>query len=296
MKYVRIRNNSREFLASVYQGQAVRFEPAGQVGCVRDLLPDVAEKVLRDLGDKVAILEPGKSADLTPDKFYGDSMWLANLTGDPDAPEKVPVGQRENKVTGQMEELLAPNPKASPQHISEHMGQVEKFVSKQGVTFTTTIPTPAVNLAPYERIKVPKAIAKTVLLRDRSRGVHAGLVIEARPPLPNDPSMDWDLEKLNAYFMLIEPTALAFGELVTEDSLRAKHPGQAAFELALYDAKFKMWSRCYLRAVNPRYSPPTTEDINLFLRGNAPAPDAVDALLEAKLSKVAKAKAKELSE
>ena len=42
MKYVRLRNNSRDFLASVYQGQAVRFEPAGQAGCVRDLLPEGA--------------------------------------------------------------------------------------------------------------------------------------------------------------------------------------------------------------------------------------------------------------
>lgn len=272
MQYVRVRNQSREYLASIYNGQVVRFEPTGQTGCTRDLPPEVAEKVLRDLGDKVTVIEPGKAVDKTPAKFYGDAMWIANVSGDPDAPAKISVGTKENKVTGTLDEIFEPNMKASPQHVYEVLGQEEKLVNKGGMYFAVTKPVPPVELAPYERIRVPKDIGKTVLLRDRGRGFHAGLVIRAREPSVDDPTLDWDLERLNAYFTLIEPNALAF-EIPTEAALREKFPGDSSFQLALHDAKFKMWSRCYLRAVNPQFNPPTKEDIDAFLRGNSVAPE-----------------------
>ena len=291
-QYIRLRNDTSQFLSCVYQGRAIRFAPAGQEGCQRDLLPEVAEKVLRDLGKKLVKLETSSSRDLTPTKYFGDSTWVANVTGDPDQPPEIIVGERENKITGRLEPIIEKNLKLEPRHITESMGQTEKFVKNQDLTFTTTTPNPNVELAPYERIKLPAAVAKTLLNRDRSRGHQAGMVIKAREPQPNDPSMDWDLERLNAYFNLIEPQAPRF-VLTSEEELKAKAKTAAEFELDLYDAKFKAWVRCYRRAIDPNYHPPTESDISTYLRGGAPDP-AESELVTETLAKSAKKKTAEL--
>lgn len=288
-KYVRLVNKSEQTLPIPWGKSTIRFSPRGQPGSVQDLPEDAAEYCRGHYGDMLQVIEPTASvSSLIPNRAV-EKFYVANMTGDPDAPEY--VGEFFNLRTQKQQKEM--NDNKQPQEFTCRLGRFNglkqpgewRYQGEGGrwqyndKPVQVTTPGKVIRIPPYGRIEVTQEQQESILSTQREApdGLR-GRVIASRAPSGFEPDFDdtsWTLNRMRTWLGLIPGSgAKPMGRDIigpAEEELRASFEDEDEADVALAKARFDMWTRCQLRAMDPQFRLPTEKDFNAALGREARA-------------------------
>lgn len=228
------------------------------------------------------------------------TVWVANMTGNPDAPSKMRIKQLVNKRWSETE---VDNPAKAPRKLVERMAGtwVEKTDARGELTAGRK-PWKRVEVPPYKRVEMTEVAGRWFLNRvamarfghNPAAGERLVFAIKARPPGAFEPDASWDLDELRAYFRYIEPTAKL---PASEADIRARgaksNMREDEIEFAIGREKRELMKRLFFRVVNPKGPRlPSREEFMQFLGAEAaPAEDDPMDILEQAEEEVQRAEA-----
>jgi hypothetical protein len=221
--------------------------------------------------EAMAIIEafPGFFERMQPE-FIGEgvepelpqTMWLANMTGNPDAPKEVQGGTFNNPMTGRTEPKMVVNYFSSPRPYLFYYRPPEKKVSYShsvagGTTMIVSEGKQCLRVNPWQRIEVPKYLGQQLLERiSRGDTSKSGWVIASRPPSKFEPDASWSLDDIRTWLLLVDPQG------ITPEILGP--PTSLLNGLAVKELKRKHLNRVFLRAANPKFKLPNHADFKEF--------------------------------
>jgi hypothetical protein len=264
-----------------YEGTQYTLEARGQPGSTRPLPSDVADFAKAQYGNFVMELGEQDAVSYV-NKVIDQDVWLANMTGNPDAPFDFLVKKVRNKKTGELEERREENENREPQIVEEQMGARHEFYEgkfmgisgTQGMN-TRTIPARTWRIMPYQRVKVSALIAAEFLKRDMSRLPHQqGKVIQSRAPGEFEPRMNWPPDQKRAWLELVDQKFRRNPALLgkSEKDIRAEFGddkiSKAAADQAVAEADDTLWRHCVLRTFDPTYALPSERDFEIYAKRN----------------------------
>lgn len=268
LKKVRNLTNKEQFV--VYKGKQILL-PAGET---LDMDVKVADLFLeRCEGAVESVLDIGGIYSVDS----SDEVWVANMTGNPDAPPEVPV-KRSDK--GRWYTTNVPNPNKPPRTVSRQMKRgMKEVMGRSGVEALNLLPK-TIKVPAYKRIKMPKHIARWFLNRVSMSGTSD--CAKSRAPAAFEPDDTWALDDLRRFLQLTDSEAhLGATEWKLRSVKRGSGPnGKALTDRAIREAKEMLLKRIYFRLVEPKYRLPTRQEFEEFRaadRGELPVdPDPED--------------------
>jgi hypothetical protein len=257
-----------------------------------ELLDDTAlAKMLQKYGPEAITVSAAQSIHkpVVKSKF----VWIANMTGDPDAGKtvtvKVPADKGRTWVPTEV-----PNPKWEARTIKRTMqGSQDIYRTEKGEFSHNRFPL-TYELPPYTRMEVDEKTARWMLRRDGYSEPHARRqIMKSREPSNFEPNMDWELDDIQIYLRLIDPECKRIGSntKATIDKVKKTAAYRNASEngkkrkLAegLYKEKETMLQRVFFRIANPAYRLPTRDEFIALKTGKHPDED-VAGLTEGELA------------
>lgn len=277
MTRVRIVNRSDRKLSIPHPATGIdlTWEPAGTPGDTRSYAQEAAQYALDHFGPLLDVVTPG-SGDLTAKQQQVQEYWIGNYSGDPDAWEEKP-GEVWTKEKGRHTGIIRNGNKQPSEFVGQLGRRSEIIYTPKGFPENRTFPGYLVKIPPYSRLKVNKDQFSVLIQRDAEQSVeYAGRIAEARAPSNFEPLLEddsWTHDKMRVWLKL---TPAASGVKAGKDvcgptekevkaSLVAEGLSGEALEDALYDARYNLWVRCQLRAMNPNIKLPTEKDFNAAL-------------------------------
>jgi hypothetical protein len=236
------------------------------------------------------------------------TMWVANVTGNPDAPATV-LDRRYDKLSMRFTEVEVPNPNRKARPIARELkGGHKQYTARDGGLVQESLPSKTWVVPTYRRVPMPEADGEWFLNRDAMCGPSRGAVIRSRPRSDFEPDMTWQYEDMRNYARLVDPTmdigpddaGIARAVKAEVDKLAFDEkwkPKKIEVELrerskeALRKAKQELFHRLYFRLVNPDYRLPTRAEYSEFVTGKSQE-DVEEAEVEAILAKAEKANKK----
>lgn len=233
------------------------------------------------------------------------TMWVANVTGNPDSPEFV-SDRRYDKTAMRFTDVQLPNPNRKAHPVArEWKGGHRQYTARDGGLVQESLPSKLWVVPTYRRVPMEESVGEWFINRDATNGAGRGAVIKSRPISDFEPKMDWKYEDMRVYARLTDATmslgpdenAIAKEVKLTIDKLAQDNewkPRKIEVELreaikeALRKAKQELYHRLYFRLVNPDYRLPTREEYNEFVTGQSQA-DVEEAEADALIAKAEKA-------
>jgi hypothetical protein len=277
-EFVTVQNFVSEKLKSYTDdGQLVELGPRGTQAGLRDMTVEEFRALQADYGDKVGIIERGAKSISKFVQPKVQRVWIANMTGNPDAPAMVP-GFNNKGEFGDLE----PSPKKLPRTLYiQGVGRYDEEIrSEGGIILKKTHPGREVSLEPFSQIEVTKGEAHAFLIADQLLPEeHRGACV-----LSEDisglfqPEISWDLDTRRAYLEMLPEDGSEFpaGKKVlgpSEAEIREAHKDEHPREIAraLDQAKKTCWERIVLRLFRPAVKKPTQKQFEQFLSKKLPA-------------------------
>ena len=237
-------------------------------------------------------------------ELQAKTIWIANVTGNPDAPLTV-ADRRYDKTVMRYTEVEVVNPNLKPHPVAREMkGGHKQYTARDGGLVQESRPSRVWVVPSFKRVPMPEAEAEWFLNRDAMCGASRGAVIRSRPRANFEPDMTWQYEDMRNYARLTDPSmdlgpddgaiALKVKAEIDEDArVNLWKPRKIEVELkergkeALRQAKQALYHRLYFRLVNPDYPLPSREEYNEFVTGRSQA-DIEDEEIERLLAKADK--------
>lgn len=277
--FVTLENVVEEEL-KIYSPESGEWEKLGKRGtpqALRTMTKEEAQEFIDVHGAKVRIFRPENRILDKVVKVEVSEVWIANMTGNPDAPDEV-YGMGYNDKGQIISDVLEPYLAKQPRDIiAPNVGtkQVEmESPSDAGSIFIRkTIPGRTLRLEPLSRMKLLTHEAKSFLDAEYLRGdEQGGAVMVSRPQAEWEPQWSWDHMSLRFYLEMLPEGGRNFpaGRLVlgpTPDEIKSSMVGKPQRDVlkALHDAKMLLWTRIALRLMNPAIPLPTQEQYNRFV-------------------------------
>lgn len=274
----RIENLSTAEQYVVLAGHKVVLAPGEQ----RDFEADLAALFIARCAPKVREVPDigGTVAPLTTAR----TIWLANMTGNPDAPLEVASKKVEK---GRWVDCQIPNPKREPQVLRATQKGGQRFVSTNfGMTTSLNLLGTEVVIPPYKRIEVDYDLGNWFLGRDSSGELPSrGKVIRSRAPSEFEPNMSWSLDDMRAYLSILDESAkvgpseaqirastkFKAREKDTKEDAERKQNGMLQ---ALREAKERTLKQLHFRVADPQYRLPSRIEFESFKAGRDLTPVA----------------------
>lgn len=291
---IRLMNVTPKKLRVLFEGAPISFEPTGQAGSIMDLPKEAADYVKGHLLDQVQVLEAGSRARSLVVKTKEVSYWLANMSGDPDAPEYLEETFNDPR-TGELKNKLVRNPLKTPFVFKARLGTYNglvppgtlKFKGNNGEMTTNmrdaqvTFPGKIVEIRPYERVEVTRGQFETLIRRDADRPKgYPPTLIPSRSPGDFEPDINddfWSIDRLRLWLEMVPATEDKPGgnevmgkseaELVAENA--ALNPTQLA--ILLHKTRFELWARAIHRVMDPQFEIPSENDFRAAVARKAKA-------------------------
>lgn len=237
------------------------------VGEEKSFTKEVASAFSNECGPLVDAVYTDSIGGVYQDKRQATTMWVANITGNPDAPEFVYRNKVTDMKTGYVEKVSYPNPIRQAFDIKAKMhGSEIQYAGPHGDPESRMSPAILFEVPAFNRCELPIAYAKWLLNRDRvSDFINRGRLMKSRAPWVFEPTMDWSLEEMQVYLSLCDAKA-KLGE--REPDLKAR-VDRNDFDRELFDAKRFMMKRLFFRIANPDVKLPTKQMFEDFRRGGA---------------------------
>lgn len=282
-KLKRVRNVTGVSQSIVVKGQIVSLGKQEEKQMDSDLADAFIE---RCAGVVVEVIDDFGAVADAPKK--DKTVWVANVTGDPDAPDTVTTRIWKNK---HWEETDIKNPVKRPWLLKEEAnGGMQEYTDKSGTLMALNLPTFWISLPAYRRIELEEGLANWFLGR-QANGLprtdpHIRKAIVSRAPGNFEPDISWDLDELNMYLLLLDidavrgPSEKAFKAQAYRGGRGRKAPTDGEYQTMLDDQKRLVMKRIYFRLVDPRFRLPDRKEFAEAMKG------ASLAEVDADLSKV----------
>ncbi len=211
------------------------------------------------------------------------TIWVANLTGNPDAPDE--VNERRVGQDRKWTDVKVKNPNKEPRTLAREMkGGHKAYIAKDGGLVQLSLPSTQWEIPPFRRRPMPAIAADWFLNRDAHGGGSRGAAIKSRPQSEFEPDMSWPLDDMRIYLRFVDADAnLGIGEdELSKTAIKKKWDAKVVAE-ELRKAKQACFKRLYFRLVNPDYRLPTREEfmeVKLGKSAEQMAEEQVTALLE----------------
>ena len=234
---------------------------------------EIASLFLSERGKFVRIYTP---VEIPPPRSVGEPMvWIANLTGDPDAK---PTIELTDTVKGQPTVVSYPHAcyEARDLVYSIHVDQT-RSIDASGLPYYMNNMPVRVKLPAYERFYVPKHVADFVIGRAalmREFGMPVG---PCRAPTNFEANPTWSIDDLWDYARLLDATKFndAFEAKLCQEvdkSVKTLAAVQQSFPGKLAVVKQELWKHIFFRLVNEEYSLPKEAVFRTVQHRNKPAP------------------------
>jgi hypothetical protein len=239
----------------------------------------LAKEFLMQCGDLVReVLEDESIGGVYEDAAVAQTVWLANFTGNPDAPKT--IKRRKKLGKGDWAYVDEPNPVAEPMDVvRSHDGGMEEYATQDGPMGRNLGPI-EIRVPRYQRRQLPKPIANWCLNREaNNRLVHSvGARLRlSRAPSAFEPNMTWELDDIRCYLEMMDRSAVLGPSekdlAVAEDK-----------DLALRDARELCMRRLHFRLADLQYRLITRKEFDAY-RANFEKPKAPEPKVEAKHAK-----------
>ena len=286
MEIKTIRNNTLYEQFAVVKGKHWVLPPRTDTNSEQNVPAEVAEEFLKKCQGLVSEVKIGGEFRAEG----SEDIWIANVTGNPDAPDNVKVKDKYSKRDGGWQTELVPNPKKDPIVVSRTMqGAMKEVMGADGTLEAENQLPITISVPPFQRIKLPKAQANWFLKRDaRQAPTMKGCVIKSRAPSNFEPDMSWDLDDMRMYMKLVNSKA-DVGEcekdiLVHKVNGKPKKDG----EMVLFRARQTMLKRLYFYLVDPKVTLPTKREFEEYKNGPSEEYDMSEAEMEQFLTSATK--------
>lgn len=273
MKLVKLKNTTTVTQAIMHEHEDGTIRQHSlKAGEVKRLPSDVVKSFLKEVPDNVLIVaeEVNTAVEDEIPQEYG-TIWLANVTGNPDAPDTVKA-KRWNREKRRYVIEEVPNP-LKPETVQSRMwSPAQKEVMTPSGPTLASYPAKRVSLVPFSRREVPKDLAKWILRRDRNAQPESvGRIIKSRKPSGFEPDETWSLEDARLYLKYCDPAA-ELGK--TEKEVLAEFDDKNSYEAqqALEEARSLVLRRCFFRVVNPDVVLPTKKSFETFKKSQTLKP------------------------
>ncbi len=210
-----------------------------------------------------------------------DEIWIANMTGDPDAPEML-TGQRFDRVTMKYDSVNVPNPIKDPRPVKlKALGSERFYIDKNGEPSSTLSPAQLVHVEPYQIKKYYGNLGRWALKRAKGSALlGAATLIRSRPYPEFRPTSKWELSDIHLWLKMCKPDIPI---PKTEKQLKA-NPKKTDIPKLLHDAKLRALRQVFFCIANPKVVLPSKEDFEDFKAGGkSPKQAQVDKIAEARL-------------
>jgi hypothetical protein len=277
-----IKNTSGVPQSIVFKGQQFvleRYDEQTYEALIADLFLDKCGPIVVDTTDNMG--------DTYAPDFKRDTVWVANVTGDPDCPAEVEK-THVDKDTRRWKRSMVTNPNTVARALSREIrGGQRQYTAKDGGLVNETVPARVIEIPPYRRRPLPTHQAEWFLNRDAS-SESPGAAIKSTAPGDFEPEQSWSVDRLRAYLQYLEPSAGARGILgPSEDDLakqvKEKKMGSTEAKELIRQTKQMLLKRLYFKVANPLYRKPTRIEFEEYLTGKSAAQleqSEIDALLE----------------
>lgn len=241
-------NNGAKSASVVYKGRQIVLGPHQE----QDFDEEIADDFLSKWSPIVALADD--IGGVFEDGVDTSSIWVANVTGHPDAPETLPGKTVKDKQWVVCEQ---PNPRKDARTlIMKAKGPMVEFIGKDGHLAAKNTLGKKYEIPAFRRRQFPSAIARWWLNREGAscaQGPHGETfpcVIRSRAPSNFEPDSSWELNDIRLYTRLCDADA----ELgpSQEDLEKYGEDVVAAKKLAL--------KRLYFHLVDPQCVLPTQRE------------------------------------
>ena len=268
MKLVRLLNNTSVAQNIVFQGRQIIMGPNEE----GEFHEEVANKFLEMRAPLVSVVEE----DIN-EAFDGDNreyIWVANMTGNPDAPDSV---HAKIFLNNQWTHATIPNPNKEPRILRRKSdGGMVEYVAKDGALEAMNAGKITTEIPPFKRRKFSRVYATWWLNRDGLGEAQVrGASIKSRAPSNFEPDLNWSLDEMRSFLKLMDPNA-DLGrskDQVTKEAKKRNHRKAEEIEAHIRQEKTLCMKRLYFRLADPRYPVPTREEFSEFLLGAPATPD-----------------------
>lgn len=222
------------------------------------------------------------------------TIWIANMTGNPDCPELLDAKEWRKKSSGGPRDVEIPHPARAPRPLKEKMlgTWVERqdgygnLTADRGPSRTLTVP-------PYQRVEMPYAQGRWFLRRVSAAAMSINsrqnfqLAIAARAPGEFEPNGSWDLDELRGYMRFIDRGApLPDTEADIRKKLKKSKARQDEIEFRISKEKRELLKRLFFKVVNPDGPTlPSREEFMLYMNADL-KPEVIEVDAMETLSKV----------
>lgn len=268
---VTIQNFTERNLPFHFQGKRYELTPMGTAGATMPVTEGAAKAIIDHYGkDHVRVIDDSSTTAYKAPEVEKTTVWLANISGDPDAPAQIVVDYvREGEKKGQP--IMGVNPDALPHPVTVRCyagkGQVITTV-EGGQRNAYTHRKKVFTIQPFEVKEFPITIARQFELREQAKGPGATLsVIRSRDQRELfRPTMKWELNHMRYWFMLASPDGMnpeKHGP--SEAEVLAATPDEDEQPMALHEAKLTLWKRCFVLCAQQDFPLPTEKDLEKFI-------------------------------
>lgn len=215
-------------------------------------------------------------------------IWLANMAGNPDAPEMIDVQPQRNPLTGQMEMHRVPNNLRKPLDFSVRWRETSEIIKIGSASHERKLGKSKKTIHVWERKPVARKLAVAMLRRAANMGPGArGHLIVSRPPSGFEPDAEWSLDDIRGWLAQVDHRLEPIlAQEPSEATIRRQNTAAAASKI-IQREKIKNLKRVHIRAADPAYTLPTRSEFEAYMGraevkkalGDAPDQDLVEQSL-----------------
>jgi hypothetical protein len=264
LKLKRIRNNTGSKPYVTHRGVRIELTQHGE-----ELFDEViADKFLEAYPGVVVEAEEdfGTVAQATPEP---KKIWVANVTGDPDAPDNIMVRQWIKKAWTTVPIENTAKHAVALREWAE--GPMVEYTARDGTLEALNMPGHYVTIPAYKRVEMEAHIAnwfmdRTIMSAPKVTGGKRPVkAIFSRKPSQFEPDSSWELDEIVDYLCLVDPDAPEQkGEDELQENYKKAKLTEEEVDVRLGEAKREVLRRLYFRLVNPEFRLPTRKEFKAF--------------------------------
>lgn len=255
MDFVKIKNHGLAVKTVLVNGKQ-HFIEAGKVATLR---PDLANVFITTHPAECKTIQLG-GVQRDSQVIVENTVWVANMTGDPDCAKEVTTKYFDNQ-TKRWKETQIRNPIADEAVVSRKMrGGMEEYMDKGGQLMARNLPSTEYSVDPFQRIEFPKGVGEWLLSRDGRSGKRQSICRSRSPSELDNAIHGWEIAKIEALVKFIDPMCRKVANTakkLAEVYKGKKAPTKPALELKLFEEKEIWIKRAHFRLANPKYDLPT---------------------------------------
>jgi hypothetical protein len=269
--YVILRNNSDRAQFVFWKGNQIILAP----GQEDNFAPNIAEYFLKQCSPYVEHIDL-TSGSLQMSKEEPSVLWVANITGNPDASQTFSVNRRNSRTNEFLGTVQIENNIFLPRVLKYRAQGSEIPITEQDGTKSSIMLGPTLyEIMPFKRLEFPTATAKWLLQRE-SLATNVGgtpvpgrqpALIRSRPPSAFEPASAtaWPIDQMRCYLYMCDASVTKQQLGPSEAQLAADAKGKSKDELEkmIRNTRFVLWKRLFTRLVDPRFRLPTKEEFDM---------------------------------